>query len=258
MLFRRIIASALVVGAITGGLLGLGQHLSASQLIHAAEAYEGSVPDPAAAASAAGAHGHDHARGHEHSDGGEAAWAPADGAERIAFTVLSDVFIAIGFGTLLLVAMYAARRYHGAATGPAHGALWGLAGFVAVFAAPALGLPPEIPGAAAAPLEQRQLWWIATVLVTAAGLSLLAFAPGRKRLAGLALLPMPHLFGAPHPDDPVFNQPDPSAVQALESLHTQFIVSTTLTNAVFWALLGAACGWAMRRWVLRDDVAAHA
>lgn len=261
MLFRRIILSALVVGAVTGGLFGLAQHVSASQIIHAAETYEGgAAAETAAGGSATGdaaARGHDHGdeAGHAHDHGGAAAWEPSDGAERVAYTVLADVFVAIGFGTLLLVAMYTARRYRGAATGPARGALWGLAGFVAVFAAPALGLPPEVPGAAAAPLEQRQLWWLATALVTATGLGLIAFAPRWQKLAGLALLPMPHLFGAPQPQGPMFTHPDPAAVQALEALHTRFIVSTTLTNAIFWALLGVACGWALQRWVLPDDAA---
>lgn len=258
MLFRRIILSALVVGVITGVLYGLGQHFSSSQLIYAAEAYEGgAVPEAATAAEAsteeAATHGHGH--GHDH---GEEAWAPADGFERIAYTVLSDVLVAIGFGTLLLIAMVVARRGRGAAMGPAQGALWGIAGFVALFGAPALGLPPEIPGAAAGPLEQRQLWWITTALVTAAGLGLLAFAPGWKKLAGLVLLPIPHLFGAPHPEGPVFSHPDASAVEALEALHADFIVSTVVMNAIFWVLLGIACSWALRRWVLREDEAAAA
>jgi hypothetical protein len=34
--------------------------------------------------------------------------------------------------------------------------------------APAIGLPPELPGIEAAALQSRQLWWVATAVATAA------------------------------------------------------------------------------------------
>ena len=52
------------------------------------------------------------------------------------------------------------------------GFLWGAAGFVVFSAAPALGLPPELPGMTAATLGSRQLWWFGTVFVTAIGLGI--------------------------------------------------------------------------------------
>lgn len=253
MLFRRIIFSALIVGVVGGVLLGIGQHFGASQLIYAAEQYEGgAMPGGSGAGEAAHAHGEE-AASHSHGEGGgEAAWAPADGAERVTYSVIADVLVAIGFGTLLIIAMYVARSAKGAPLGPSYGALWGLAGFVVAFGAPALGLPPELPGAAAAPLEQRQLWWLATVVVTGAGLGFLAFAPGWKKVIGVALLPIPHLFGAPHPEGPVFSHPNPEAVAALQALHTDFIIATAITNAAFWIVLGVGCGWAVQRWVLNE------
>lgn len=40
------------------------------------------------------------------------------------------------------------------------GLLWGLAGCATFVLAPTLGLPPELPGTAAADLTLRQTWWI--------------------------------------------------------------------------------------------------
>ncbi len=48
------------------------------------------------------------------------------------------------------------------------GLLWGLAGFVVFVLAPNFGLPPELPGMQAGDLMQRQIWWLATVVLTAA------------------------------------------------------------------------------------------
>ena len=45
---------------------------------------------------------------------------------------------------------------------------------------------------------------------------------------------MPHLIGAPQPAD--FESPIP------EGLHHQFVVAVTVTNLVFWAVLGIAAG----------------
>ena len=50
--------------------------------------------------------------------------------------------------------------------------------FAAFGLAPALGLPPELPGAFAASLRERQLWWLLAASGAAAGLLLLAFKRG--------------------------------------------------------------------------------
>ena len=72
-------------------------------------------------------------------------WTPVTGFQRAAFTLTFNCLAGLGFG-LMLSAAYAlcgnvtARR----------GMLWGLAGFVSFSLAPALGLPPELPGVHAA------------------------------------------------------------------------------------------------------------
>jgi hypothetical protein len=55
------------------------------------------------------------------------------------------------------------------------GLIWGLGGFVAFNLASALGLPPDLPGTEVASLEARQIWWLATVVLTSVGLAMLVF-----------------------------------------------------------------------------------
>lgn len=50
----------------------------------------------------------------------------------------------------------------------------------------------------------------------------------------MVLIVAPHIVGAPQPDS--FESPIP------EGLHHQFVVAVTLTNLVFWLVLGAVVG----------------
>jgi cobalt transporter subunit CbtA len=129
------------------------------------------------------------------------------------------------------------------------GSLWGLAGFTALFLGPAIGLPPEIPGMMAAAVEHRQIWWALCALSVAIGLGIFAFAPVRVKALGLLFLVVPYSVGVPRVDAPMFTHPDPSAVQTLVGLQQQFIVSSAVTNLVFWLVLGLACCFAFNRWI---------
>jgi cobalt transporter subunit CbtA len=109
--------------------------------------------------------------------------------------------------------------------------MWGLAGFAVFTLAPGLGLPPELPGVPAAPLLSRQLWWVLAAAATASGLGLIFLRPTvPAAIAGLVLLILPHLVGAPELDHVETNVPT--------SLSHQFVVVVTLTSLVFWSLLG--------------------
>jgi cobalt transporter subunit CbtA len=111
------------------------------------------------------------------------------------------------------------------------GLLWGLAGFAVFTLAPGLGLPPELPGVPAAPLLSRQIWWLAAVLATAGGLALIAFRRSvPAAIAGVILLTLPHLIGAPELANIETNVPS--------SLTHQFVTAVTVTSLVFWTLLG--------------------
>lgn len=217
--FNRIFFVALLAGVIAGVFLAGIQHFTVVPMILEAETYE-----------IAG--GHDHG-GHDHQ--GEEAWAPGDGAERTFYTAMNSIIVGIGFG-LLLAACYTLRR----SITWRSGMWWGLAGFAAFHLAPALGLPPELPGDVAADLGVRQIWWLLTVIATATGLWVIAFRPvNYQKLFGAALIVLPHLFGAP--------QPEVHGGLAPEDLRSTFILTSLVTNALFWAVLGLLSAYFFNR-----------
>jgi cobalt transporter subunit CbtA len=211
-IFRSIVLSAALAGLLVGMFVTLVQHVATLPLILEAESYEG----PGATT--------DHVHAPE-------SWQPADGLERNLYTALFNVIDWIGFGLLLGGGMVLLRR-------PAkwrEGFLWGLGAFLAFVVAPGLGLPPELPGAPEAPLLARQLWWGATVLATTTGLCLIAFCRSPlAAAAAIALIAVPHLVGAPRPENMATDVP--------ELLSRQFIVAVTLTALPCWALLGGLTG----------------
>ena len=256
MLFRQIVFYSLFIGLLAGSVLTVVQTWQVVPIIQGAEAYEGAA-EPALLPFMAG-EGHSHAAA---VGGEEEAWAPAEGLERTAFTLLSNVLTAIGFSLVILVAMVATlnlRRNGSAGVDWRYGLIWGAAGYTVFWLAPALGLPPEIPLAAAAPLEDRQLWWLFAVVCTAAGLAGMAFGRSPWRWAAALLLVVPHLIGAPHPEVAMFAEQPPQAAAALESLAQQFIGATAIANAALWIVLGLAGVWALRR-ILKssEDMSSH-
>ena len=150
--------------------------------------------------------------------------------ERTISTTLTSLGAGIGFA-LLLTACYALRGR----VNWQQGVVWGFAGFVAFNVAPALGLPPELPGAAAADLDARQFWWVATVVLTGGGLATIVFAPGYFRLIGVVPLILPHLVGAP--------QPEQHGGLVPAELEQTFIYVSLLTNGGFWTVLGASTAY---------------
>ena len=163
--------------------------------------------------------------------------AAADGGlQRAAYTLLFDCLGAFGFA-LLLTGCYALR---GGVTWR-QGLLWGLAGFASFSLAPALGLPPELPGVQAADLAARQMWWILTATTTAAGLACVVFSrPLPLRLLGLALIGLPHVAGAPQ----VLVEAH-SAVP--ETMARIFAIGSLGVSAVMWLVLGSATAAFMKR-----------
>ncbi len=262
MLFHRVVLSALLVGALSGLLLSAVQRWQVIPIIDAAERFEQARTPQAMAPARGEVQTHDHA-GHDHGAPAHpaGAWEPAEGVERIGFTVLSNVLTAAGFALVMLVAMAAALR-RGASTQRKvatrfdwrHGLLWGLAGYAVFFVAPALGLPPEIPGAEAAPLESRQLWWMLTVACTAVALTGAAFCKSPWRWTALALLLVPYLVGAPHFGASPFAEYPPAAAAEMAELAKRFVWATAIANGVFWIVLGILSGWAAQRFVKKAVV----
>jgi cobalt transporter subunit CbtA len=245
MLFRRIVFYALLVGGVAGLLLTVAQIWQVIPIIESAETMEDALAaSHEAAGHSAAAHSHSHGA-HDHGGG---AWAPSDGVERTAYTLLANVLIAIGLALILLAAMVASLRSDASTRLDwRHGLLWGAAGYAVFFLAPALGIPPEIPGQAGAPLEARQFWWLIAVLCTAAGLAGVAFGKSPWRWAFLGLLVVPYLIGVPQGPNDMFPGHPPAAAAELEGLARQFFSATAVANAVLWLALGLASVWAVRR-----------
>ena len=217
-MIARIARAALVAGALAGILAWAALQSRAVPILAEAERYEQAAPGAAGHAA--------HAAGDAHASG----W------RRHALTFLSTVIIGVGYGFLLVGAIVLSGRPVDAR----QGALWGLGGFVAFAAAPALGLPPELPGMAAADLGARQIWWLATAAASAGGLALIAFAPAWwAKAAGAALLLLPHLVGAPRVP------PESSHLPA--ELAAEFAVVSLLVSAVFWVALGALSGYLLAK-----------
>ncbi len=225
-MLRVLLPTGLFAGFVAAVIYSLAQFFTTIPLIHQAERYE-------VAAEAGHGHGGEEATaGHRHGGEEAEAWAPADGLERSLFTALSNIVAGVGFAFVLVAAMIIS----GGRVDGRRGLLWGLAGFAVFAFAPAVGLPPELPASAAADLGWRQAWWWGTVVATALGLGLLVFT-GNKLLkaAGIAVLLLPHLIGAPHPAGGEAGASPPE-------LAAHFAVMSLATAAVFWLVLGWTTG----------------
>jgi cobalt transporter subunit CbtA len=246
-MLRRVLVTGLSAGLLAGLFVAAIQIAWITPIILEAEIYESAeartgAPDPASRPGTSGASfvlpAAERLEGPaaERLEGNEGAWAPEDGLERTLFTVLANVLTGVGFGLILVAAVTLSGRY----VDPGRGVLWGLAGFAVFTLAPALGLPPELPGMAAADLGARQTWWIGTVISTTGGLALIVFA--RHRLLkglGVALLLAPHAVGAPHPGQ--FGGKVPGELAA------EFAVASLFTAALFWTALGGIAGYFHRK-----------
>lgn len=226
-IFRPIVFTAVLAGLLVGLVVTVVQHFGTVPLILAAEVYENggeAAHDHDAAVSPAG----ETAAAHDHEP---AFWAPADGIERTVYTALFNIITQVGFGLLLTAGLVLSRR----TISWREGFLWGLAGFVIFSWAPALGLPPELPGMPAAELGARQAWWIGTVVATAVSLGLIAFV--RSPLAAAAAIvvfAVPHLIGAPR-----LAEMETAVPEALEH---RFVVAALMTTLLSWSLLGGLVG----------------
>ena len=218
---RRILTTALMAGLVAGIVVSIIQYLVVHPLIVEAERFEARAESVQTA-----------------PDTGTKAepWAPQDGTERTTYTLLANLLTGIGFAMLLGggFAVYGGRVDTG------RGMLWGIAGFLTFALAPAFGLPPEAPGVPAADLVARQGWWLGTVFATATGLAAVVFArhPVAKA-AGVMVMVLPHLIGAPHLAG--------AAATIPADLATSFVIASLATTALFWLVLGAVSGAFYRR-----------
>ena len=216
-MLNRILSCALLAGVVVGLLATALQLGVVSPLILKAETYENSAP--------AAPHAHEHGAGAEAHDHGEG-WAPEDGLERAAYTVLATVASTIGFALMLVAA---ATVLVPAGLDVRTGVAFGVAGFAATGLATSLGLAPELPGAAAADLLARQIWWVATALSTAGGIALIAYGRSALKALGIALILAPQIIGAPEAAAPASTAP--------AELAAAFAAHALVVQAVMWVLL---------------------
>lgn len=251
----KYLLAAIVAGLIAGAVTTAAQEYRVVPLILHAEEFEGAeepAADPASQTPAT--------ETHDHSSLGTGvkafpglttiaasfnpvtpAYAHVTGAEedgimfgmsRFSGTLIANLVTGAGFA--LLLAGFSLVSGHPVTL--ANGALWGAAGWLAVHMLPAVGLPPELPGFPAAELGDRQVWWIASVVLSAAGLSLLILRPEvAAKAAGVALIAAPLVWGAPQPADIT------SAVPAV--LAAEFAVAALATALFSWIVLGLVLGF---------------
>ena len=224
MIFR-ITFAALAAGLLSAVLITQIQAFVTTPMIIQAETYE----------TSSGGHDHStHNHNEEQNDKEEQAasddveqeeWGPQDGLQRQAYSFLANLVVGIGFSLLLIVGLTFEKGPFGAS----RGVLWGLAGFAVFTMAPNLGLPPELPTMPAADLTARQIWWLATILLSAAGLGVTVFGKPPIKVLGLVLLALPHIWGAPHAS---------GASDVPPELAAQFAASTIVLSALFWVMIG--------------------
>jgi len=222
-LFRRIFFAAVLAGVLAGLALAAVQQWRVVPLILQAESYEGDV------------HTHDDGTAHAHEDEAteaEEPWAPADGTERTAYTVLATTLAGLGF-TLVIAAV---SVLSGVPITANNGVIWGMGGFIAFALAPALGLPPELPGMPAADISARQVWWWGTVLATgAAALGIARFRTPAAIGVCIIIAVIPHLAGAPQPGDAHSEVP--------AHLASAYAAAALSASLIFWLIAGTLMGW---------------
>jgi cobalt transporter subunit CbtA len=243
-MFRRIFATALLAGFLGGLGISVVHEFTTTPIILQAEQFEsksGAIDQKHSSIQSTLlilAHGK---AGGDAAKDGDPAWGPANGWERTLFTIIANIITGVGFA-LILVACFSLSS--GSVNGRM-GVIWGMAGFGVMSLAPALGLPPEVPGALTAELVPRQSWWFLCVAATALGLWMLVFRKGVVWVVvGVVLMALPHIVGAP--------QPARIGGAVPPELAGHFAAASLVTAAIFWSLLGWLSGTFWQRFEIRS------
>ena len=157
-----MVSTALLAGFLAGPCLFVIQRTLTVPLIRSAETYEKA--------------------GSPESQSDTFAMEPL----RSISTLLGDLFVAVGFG-LIVTGIYTVRG----SGGWEFGLLVGLAGFVTFHLAPAVVVPPAVPGMEVASLPLRQTAWLVAVASAVIGIILFFYLSGLARLSGLLFFVLP-------------------------------------------------------------------
>ena len=230
-MFRNLFFAALVAALCAGLATSAFQAWRVTPLIFAAESFDGGGEEAHVHAEGAAGHARDEAAGTGAHHHGEDEWMPQDGFERTAYTILANVLMAAGYALIL----GAVSVIFNLPITWSSGLLWGLGGYAAFTLAPALSLPPGMPGMPVADTLARQLWWAGAAVSTGAALVLVAKVRTPWALAaGVALVLLPQLIGAPQaPDEPTGVPPRMTA---------EFVSAVLYNGAIFWVVLGLVFG----------------
>lgn len=228
-MLKRVLLAAILCGLAASLLMSGAQHLRVVPLIAEAESFEG------------GGHSHDHGHshdqtaapetGHSHDHGAADNQATSPDLKRIGLTVTANAATGISFALILTAAALLLRL----PITRENGLIWGFLGFTAFNLAPAIGLPPELPGMPAADLFERQIWWWQTVIATGGAFLLMAKVKNlAATVAGVALIALPHLIGAP---SPVTHE---SALPP--HLASAYAANALASSLLLWVLIGLFLG----------------
>ena len=231
-MIRRVFSAALVAGFLAACVTSGLQALWTTPLILESEVLEQrtAARDPAGTASAPRTS--EHAGLHDTVEDG---WKPAEGLERAGLTALATLVSGVGYALVLLAILLGT----GATPTLETSLRWSLGAFLAVNLAPAIGLPPELPGMGGGDPAARQAWWILTVASTAVGLYLVAKVRSLPAIvAGALAVAAPHVVGAPHG---VLGGDVPAGLAA------QFATRSLAVAFLFWTTLALALSWAWSR-----------
>jgi cobalt transporter subunit CbtA len=232
-MIHKVLGVGLLAGLVTGLAIAVLAHFTTVPLIAAGEVYEQAATHAGMSMPVADGHVHD-----------EDGWSPSDGLERTFYTSVAAIATWTGLGLVLL----ALQLLAGEAITPRTSLAWALGGYAAVHLATSLGLPPELPGFAAADLAARQSWWIGTAVCTAASL-FLAFKVNRAPALpfGLLLIAAPQVIGAPR--EAAYASTAPAELAA------RFAATSLTLSAVGWCLAGLTVGWVWQRWSATEEAA---
>ena len=221
-MFKKIITTALFAGFIVGVVSALLQLIYVQPILLHAELYEtGSLTH----------FGENNSQGAHHNS--------AFDFQRNGLSILFSALIYTGYA-IILVSLLAYASSLNLKIGNVRSILFVVCGFFAVQLAPAFGLPPELPGAAAAELFPRQIWWFFCVLVTILGIWIVSFSQKIPYvLIGIIIILVPHIVGAPEPE--FFVGPTPP------ELASHFASRTLALGAASWVLLGYLSGYFWRK-----------
>jgi cobalt transporter subunit CbtA len=215
---RHTLLAGIIAGLFAGAVGFTAQALKVTPLIHKAEIFEATAKARARLS------------GKPTGSVVLAATSPRHPLVGAGLTLAASLLTGAGFGLLLAGAI----AFSGRDPTVTEGLLWGFAGFGVFTLAPALVLPPHLPGMAESDLATRQLWWLGIAGATGAGASLIAFAGRwRWRALGLALLSLPFIAGGP-----VAGSGEGATLPA--ALVAAFVAATITASAAFWAGLGVA------------------